>query len=253
MKHALLVLTALLVVTAPTLPAQALAEDEVQMKRWHRDAVELFQENRYADALQRFQQVLAVLEKYGWTGAGASHEYAGRCYRHLGQQANALKSYERARRAYEEEGNHTEATRIGRILRVLSRDRQRDLRATLQNWDSWVWLSVLKYSSSYGTEPIRLLRTMGVIILLFSALYFPYSVRRGGGLCTFQGLVIKAGVRGAIWNLKEAIVTSTNVFIGRGHAAPADTTTQLVLLLESLLGYLMMALIVAMLVAQILE
>jgi len=216
-------------------------------------AQELYHKEKCEEAIPYYLEFAEICENQNWTGAGDGYYYVARCYEKIQNLFNALKIYKKSKLAYEKEGQDSQANLINRILHVLNKDIQRNRKWEIQNWDEWLWLSLLKYSSDYGTNPIKLLRSIAIILLFFAFVYFPYFPSKWNSAVRFQGLVPKSGFSGVFWNFKEAFSISALIFFERSHPSAENGKTRFFVIFESLLGYFILAVFIAMLIAEILE
>jgi tetratricopeptide (TPR) repeat protein len=233
--------------------SQSVSEDEKRKDTEFKKAQAFLQEGNYEKALKCYFEVADICEKYGWTGAGHSYEKAALCYAKTERLYAALKTYNKAKMTYEREGLDFEATRIKRILHTLNNDFQRNIRRDIGNWYSWIWFSFMKYSSDYGTDPIVLFRNMLVIVLFFAFVFYPYSPNKVDRAIKFRDFTPEPGIKGTFYNFKEVLFISALIFLGRNHPPAENGRTRFLVVLEALLGYLILAIFVAMLVSEILQ
>ena len=212
-----------------------------------------FENKRYNDARKNYIIVAEICEEKKWTGAGSAYEWAAICFEKTNNILNALKTYKKSKISYEKEGLDIDANRIKKKIHYLNKEYLREKLKENGDWDSWMWLTFLKIISNYGTDPLKLLYTMVLIVIIFSLIYYPFFPSKSQRIIKFKNIEPNKGVKGAIKNYFSTLQMSAMIFGGLLYPTAENNATKIIVIIETTLGYFLLAIFIAVLVVEILD
>lgn len=160
----------------------------------------------------------------------------------------ASNSFRNAKMAYEKEGIYDQAS----SMYIKEKNSIRlDMKINKGSPLRYIWLTVWKYTSNYGENPLWFIGWVAAIVLVFAIIYMPVMPDWWPSI-TFKEYPYhdwNSGiVDGAFFNIVTAIYFSIVTFatLGFGDISPISITGKIATISEVLLGYMMFSTLITL-------